>query len=164
MIDATVKKRTPGLDGFEHAVAESLFVLLPMIVIAIVEVTRASWHEVWVSPEWAFGAAVLAGNSAMKVAFTAASAGNHGVGLKAPTIALFLSVAIVALLVPSLVVLVLLITIPAPLPWGLALAQLLLFALGWLAFVSTGAMQGLDEVLPTRSSRPSPSSDTSASR
>lgn len=118
-------------------IAELLFVILPFIVLTIVVAYRSQGviHLLTV-PDWSLGAAVLIGQSIVKLV-----AGVTADGRQRPweRTALLVSVLIVLLLVPSLVVLALMQIAENPPTWMVVL-QLLLFFAGAVTFLMFGTV------------------------
>jgi hypothetical protein len=56
--------------------AEWLFAFLPLVTVGIVlaHVSEGSWSDVWESPEWSFGACVLAGQGVVRFVWGVAHA------------------------------------------------------------------------------------------
>jgi len=103
-----------------------LFIVLPLVVIAIVDVSVGrSIFAIIESPELSFGSAVLFGQTIIKVVSGFAHTKPSGAEQPIFIIALI----IVFGLVPSLVVLALLLSI-TPVPHDLQLAQACIFGLG----------------------------------
>lgn len=135
------RSATGDLSTTRSAVAnvtgELLFVLLPLIVIAIIRVNAgSSMRELLSVPEWSFGTAVLMGQALVKLV--------SGVAAQQPTarwqlVALIVSAMVVLGLVPSLIVLSLMLTIASP---GGALVglQIALFLSGVVVFCVIGAL------------------------
>lgn len=122
---------------------ELLFILLPLVVISIVELSKGD--TVWAvlgSPEWSFGAAVLFGQSIMKLV----AGFSHTKPKTWEKPAFVVSAITVLFLVPSLVVLALILAID-PVPFGLTLAQVIMFVLGVLVFYYFGSSVRLNATL-----------------
>lgn len=117
--------------------AELLFVLLPFVVLAIVVAYRETGlPHLLAAPDWSLGAAVLAGQSIVKLV-----AGVTASGRRRPweRTALIVTVLIVFLLVPSLVCLALMQIADHP-PFWLVILQLLLFVFCAIAFLMFGTV------------------------
>src|SRR5947207_3088932 len=111
-------------NGMYGAVAEILFVVLPLLVIAIVFVSRAHAGSIWLSVEWSFAASVLLGQAVVKLIRALVERG----GFHGERVGLIAAVILVLGLVPSLVVLsLILLREPDPPSELLANAQLWLF-------------------------------------
>ncbi len=117
-------------------IGELLLTILPLLVIAIVEIiSEKRWFEILQSPEWSFGAAVLFGQTIFK--FVAGIVKGHATGWE--TIALIVVTLIVIGLVPSLTILALRLTISQPTNL-LITFQTVLFLLSAISFVSLGSI------------------------
>jgi uncharacterized membrane protein len=107
-----------------------LFIVLPLVVISIVNVSVGrSLQAIIQSPELSFASAVLFGQTIIKVVSGFAHTKPSGAEQPVFIIALI----IVFGLVPSLVVLALLLSV-SPTPFGLQLAQAYIFVLGVIVF------------------------------
>ena len=107
-----------------------LFIVLPLVVISIVDVSVGrSLFAIIESPELSFGAAVLFGQTIIKV--VSGFAHTKPTGAEQPVF--IIALVIVFGLVPSLVVLALLLSV-SPIPYGLQLAQAGIFVLGVIVF------------------------------
>lgn len=120
------------------AIGEVLFVVLPLLVLAIVFLGRGkTWFSLLASPEWSFGAAVLMGQSLVKFV-----AGVSHIGAIWERVALVVSGTIVLGLVPSLIVLSLILTSDHP-PIQLVVVQIGFFVLGVIIFILLGTIGGV---------------------
>ena len=117
-------------------VPEFLFVLLPLVILAIVFVEAGKVPRlILASPEWAFGAAVLFGQAITKLV-----SGTSRQGVRRwDWLVLIIAVVIVIGLAPSLTVLALILKDEAP-GNGLVAAQLILFIAGAVVFFLLGAL------------------------
>ncbi|MFZ4701237.1 MAG: hypothetical protein ACOYMG_14400 [Candidatus Methylumidiphilus sp.] len=107
-----------------------LFIVLPLVVISIVDVSVGrSLFAIIESPELSFGSAVLFGQTIIKV--VSGFAHTKPTGAEQPVF--IIALIIVFGLVPSLVVLALLLSVN-PIPHGLQLAQAGIFVLGVFIF------------------------------
>jgi len=123
------------LAGFAGPGPEYLFVALPLVVLTFVFVAIGKQlHAILASPEWAFGAAILFGQSITKLVSGVA---RHGVE-RGDLLALIIALVIVFGLCPSLTVLALVLA-KEEAEWGLIVAQLALFALGSVVFFVLGS-------------------------
>ena len=117
--------------------AELLFVLLPFVVLAIVVTYRVQGvQHLLAAADWSLGAAVLAGQSIVKLVAGVAASGRPRPWERT---ALIVTALIVFLLVPSLVCLALMQIADHP-PFWLVVLQLLLFILCAIAFLMFGAV------------------------
>jgi len=129
---------------------EFLFILLPLIVISIVELTKGKTiFAILESPEWSFGSSILFGLSTIKLV--------AGFSHTSPKIwqkpVLSISFIIVVLLVPSLIILSLILTV-TPIPDKLIYCQVVMFFIGMIVFLSLGcAGEAMTEV-PFRKIKP----------
>jgi hypothetical protein len=120
--------------AFYALLGDLLFIVLPLVVITIVDLSIGKPLFVVIeSPELSFGSAVLFGQTIIKVDSDFAHTKPSGAEQPVFIIALI----IVFGLVPSLVVLALLLSIN-PIPSGLQLAQGGIFALGIITFFFFG--------------------------
>ncbi|MDD2802361.1 MAG: hypothetical protein PHE96_12985 [Methylococcales bacterium] len=120
--------------AFYAILGDLLFIVLPLVVIAIVDVSVGrSVFAIIESPELSFGSAVLFGQTIIKVVSGFAHTKPSGAEQPVFIIALI----IVFGLVPSLVVLALLLSLN-PIPHELQLAQACIFALGIFVFLLFG--------------------------
>jgi hypothetical protein len=116
--------------------AEFLFVLLPLLVLAIVDLSNGkSYDEVLASPEWSFGAAILFGQTIFKLVAGTLRAKAGGWEPIALTVALL----IVLGLVPSLIVLAEVLT-KSPAGRGLVIFQISMFLFGAIFFLVLGCI------------------------
>lgn len=113
-----------------------MFVLVPLVVLTMVYLAGGkTTHTVLESPEWAFGASILFGQSIIKLVSGAIRLGTE----KWETIVLIVAIVMVLGLVPSLIVLALILTNEPP-NETLLIAQLILFVIGSIAFFILGAL------------------------
>lgn len=115
--------------------AEFFFVLLPILVILLLIATGAPHRgTILQSPEWSFGAAVLFGQTIVKIVAAVGRARAHPWEKPA-----FLVAALIVFgLVPSMVILARVSSVEDPAP-VLQFLQLTLFLVGGLAFVVFGS-------------------------
>ncbi len=114
--------------------AELLFILLPLIVVCLVHIYKGRvWTEIIGSPEWAFAASLMFGQSLVKFV----SGVSHRGILNWEEVAFTASMIIVLGLVPSLVVLVLILTSDKSTTF-LKVLQIGLFAIGFATFMQFG--------------------------
>jgi hypothetical protein len=126
--------RTHRKAAFYALLGDLLFIILPLVVISIVDVSVGkSLFAIIQSPELSFGSAVLFGQTIIKV--VSGFAHTKPTGAEQPVF--IIALIIVFGLVPSLVVLALLLSI-SPIPNGLLLAQAGIFALGIITFFFFG--------------------------
>jgi hypothetical protein len=130
-------------DELFRAAAEALFVVLPLVVTALVEVFwNHTWRVILFSPEWCFGATVFAGQTLMRVVMGVAEAGPRGITTN-PARTTFVSALItVALLLPSMAVLIMLLASPQA-SVGLAVVQIVLFVVSLGVFIVVGSRMGV---------------------
>jgi len=119
-----------------HILPDLMFVFLPFIVIILVQIVKGTVSHFLSVTEWAFAAAVLTGQTIVKVA---ASVVDAPVSLdnrkkESRQVAFILSAIIVIILVPSLFVLFLMLFLDTPSPW-LVGAQIFLFVLALLLHI-----------------------------
>jgi hypothetical protein len=112
-----------------------MFVLLPFIVIILVQIVKGTVSQFLSVTEWAFAAAVLTGQTIVKVT---ASVIDAPVSLdnrkkESRQVAFIVSTIIVIILIPSLFVLFLMLYLDTPSPWLVA-AQIFLFVLALLLY------------------------------
>lgn len=120
--------------AFYAILGDLLFIVLPLVVISIVDVSVGRpLFAIIQSPELSFGSAVLFGQTIIKVVSGFAHTKPSGAEQPVFIIALI----IVFGLVPSLIVLALLLSV-TPIPYGLQLAQACIFALGIIVFLLFG--------------------------
>jgi len=117
-------------------IAELLFILLPFVVSGIVFSYKGTFTRLLYMSEWSLAASVLFGQGLVKYV----SGILHGViategrgKISREVVAVMISITIVFGLVPSLLVLSLVLIADEP-SRGLAVAQLILFILGLLAY------------------------------
>jgi hypothetical protein len=116
------------------ATSETLFVLLPFIVIGITLAHRGAFRTILYIPEWSIVSAIV-GQSIVKVASTL---GRHKV--KKELIVLMMSVLLVCLLVPILIILAIALTTPT-ISLALAITQAFFFVLSALIFWVTSGLE-----------------------
>jgi hypothetical protein len=127
-------EKTHRKAAFYALLGDLLFILLPLVVITIVDLSVGRPLFVIIeSPELSFGSAVLFGQTIIKVVSGFAHTKPSGAEQPVFIIALI----IVFGLVPSLVVLALLLSVN-PIPSGLQIAQGAIFALGIITFFFFG--------------------------
>jgi hypothetical protein len=120
--------------AFYALLGDLLFIILPLVVISIVDVSVGkSLFAIIQSPELSFGSAVLFGQTIIKV--VSGFAHTKPTGAEQPVF--IIALIIVFGLVPSLVVLALLLSV-SPIPNGLELAQAGIFVLGVITFFIFG--------------------------
>ena len=125
-------------DHFVAVLTESLFVLLPLIVLTIVFLHKGrSLFDLAASPEWSFGGAVFMGQTVVKLVYGISSV--RGVKPRSELIGFVVAGSIVLGLVPSLIVLSLLLTSESP-TTGMVRSQLILFFLGLVLFLFFGTL------------------------
>ena len=125
--------------SFIAMVAESLFVILPLIVLTIVLLLKGEGiRKLFSSPEWSFGGAVLMGQTVVKVVYAISSV-RTGRVKNAEQIQLVTAVIIVLGLVPSLIILSLMLTTEMP-STGMVWSQVILFLFGLVIFLVVGMM------------------------
>lgn len=114
---------------------ELLFILLPLLVISIVELSKGDtvW-SVLESPEWSFGAAVLFGQSIMKLV----AGFSHTKPRTWEKPVFTVSAITVIFLVPTLVIMALILAFD-PVPFGLTLSQVIMFIFGVVVFYCLGS-------------------------
>src|SRR5882672_5298110 len=118
-----------------YPLGELLLTVLPLIVLAMVGLTLGKgWVHVIQSPEWAFGAAVLFGQTVFKLVAGVIKGGSQ----LWEEIGLIVVLVIVAGLVPSLVVLALRLTVDTPTA-AMTISQSVLFLLSAIVFLVLGA-------------------------
>lgn len=113
--------------------AEALFVFLPLIVMGIVFLIKGCFLDIFSEAEWSFAAAVLSGQTIVRLSGIVASRGPA----EGNYLSLLLASIIVLILVPSLIVLVF-VLITDPVPARLAAAQIVLFVVALAAFFFLG--------------------------
>jgi hypothetical protein len=135
--NATPKNEEPAMaEGFNAVLAESLFVLLPLIVLSIVLLHKGNGARgLFGSPEWSFAGAVLFGQTIIKVAYAISSIRSRKYDLE--LIILVIACTIVLGLAPSLIVLSIMLTSDVP-SVGMIYLQLVLFTLGLTVFLVIG--------------------------
>lgn len=112
---------------FLSVAGETLFILLPMIVIGVVLGLRGEIHRLIYIPEWSLVNAVIVGQAVFKMFYGVLHFNTRHTG----SLILTVAVAIVLLLVPTLIVLSFILVIPPDqVPKSLAIGQLVLFAAG----------------------------------
>jgi hypothetical protein len=129
-LEKNLKKELPAL------IAEFLFVLLPLLVVAIVRLSEAVPDKILTAPEWAFGASVLFGLTVVK--FVMGFAAREHI-FNWQLVGLLTAVLLVFGLVPSLIVLSIILNQPDSSFW-LGIAQVLLFVLGAVCFMTLGTL------------------------
>jgi hypothetical protein len=129
-LDTNFKRELPAL------IAEFLFVLLPLLVVAIARLVEAEPSKILVAPEWAFGAAVLFGLTVVKFVMGFASR-EHIFNWQ--MVGLFTAALLVFGLVPSLIVLSSLLLHSDASVW-LGVSQIILFVLGGGCFMTLGTL------------------------
>lgn len=117
-------------------VSEFLFILLPLIIVIIIFINNTSWRDIFVTPEWSFAAAILLGQSIVKLVSGIASRGRE---THWQNVAFIVSLMIVLGLAPSLIILSLMLTTPYP-SMVLIIAQMIYFLIGSLNFIAFGTL------------------------
>ena len=119
-------------DAIVASLPEMLFIVLPLIVLAIVFSFRGHGGDVLSSVEWSFGASILFGQSIVKLIRSMAEKG----GFHAGRVTLLAAGVLVLGLVPSLVVLsMFLVQEPTPPTTLMVAAQGVLFVLSFFCFL-----------------------------
>ncbi|HBB96625.1 MAG TPA: hypothetical protein DC054_14670 [Blastocatellia bacterium] len=125
-------------ESFNAAAAESLFVLLPLIVLTIVLLRKGNGARgLFGSPEWSFAGAILLGQSIIKVIYAISSIRTRKYKLE--FIVLVVAGAMVLGLAPSPIVLSIMLTSETP-SLGMISLQLALFAIGLTVFLVVGML------------------------
>jgi hypothetical protein len=134
------KKDDNGFDVLAGPLAESLFVIVPLIVLTIVGVHKEkSFYDIISSSEWAFGAAVFFGQSLVKLVQTLIITTRlRNYMFYGDKLILVVSVIIVLGLMPSLIVLALMLTTEKPSSMLIGL-QMIMFLVGLVCFIFAGA-------------------------
>jgi hypothetical protein len=120
--------------AFAGILAEYLFILLPLIVLALVRFFRGSFANVWSTPEWSFAASVLFGQTIVKFV---SGVTNLDYRVSWQVVGLSVTIMIVLGLVPALVVLSFALVAEQQ-TLSLAVAQLVLFGVATFLFLSIG--------------------------
>lgn len=116
--------------------SELLFAMLPFAVVFLVGAYKQWQLEAYImAPEWAFAAALLFGQTIVKI--VSGTAGNAA-GFIKERVVLIISILIVPFLVPSLVLLAILLTAPTP-PLWIGYVQVVLAFIAAFLFVGFGA-------------------------
>src|SRR5437870_4125445 len=112
-------------ESFNAVLAESLFVLLPLIVLTIVLLHKGNGARgLFGSPEWSFAGAILLGQTIIKVVYAISSIRARKYKLE--LIVLVVAGTIVLGLAPSLIVLSIMLTSETP-SVGMIWLQLIMF-------------------------------------
>jgi hypothetical protein len=114
--------------------SEALFVILPLIVLAIVFVSSGKSTLLFSSPEWSFASSIFIGLSIVKL-ISAVGFSDREIHWQRP--AFVVAGLIVLGLVPSLIILSLMLTAQNP-SRGLIITQISLFLVGVAAFFFIG--------------------------
>ena len=114
-------------------VSETLFVLLPLIVLAIVFSYQRKMFGLLHTPEWSFISAILFGQTLVK--FVSAAVSESGAYWQ--RVVVIVSAIIVLGVVPSLIILAL-VLVSEPPSNGLAIAQLIMFILSIVLYFFIG--------------------------
>jgi hypothetical protein len=117
-------------------IAEFLFVLLPLLVVAMVKTLDATPEKIFFTPEWAFGASVLFGLTIVKFVMGFA-AREHSFNWQ--MVGLLTAIFLVFGLVPSLLVLFSILH-ESDGSLCLGIAQIILFVLGGACFIVFGTL------------------------
>jgi hypothetical protein len=110
-------------------ITELLFVILPFIVIGITLANRGELRTLFFIPEWSIVAAVIIGQAIVR--FASVAIGRPVAGKEA--IVFMMTLMLVAILVPTLLILVFVLT--SPITLNLAIAQGGLFAFSLIGFI-----------------------------
>ena len=110
-------------------ISELLFVILPLLVLAIAFQYKGAIWTLWSSPEWSFAAAILFGQGLAKIVASISKIGTP-FGERVEFLCAFL---LVVGLVPALIILALILISEPPALW-LTIAQLCLFVLSVATF------------------------------
>jgi hypothetical protein len=117
------------LNAFFAALTELLFVALPFIVIAIIQVYRGHYRSFFYVPEWSIVASVIGGQTVVKFL----KAISHIKEQDTDRVLLAVSALIVLLLIPDLALMTIVLLSPS-MSLSLAVAQVALFGVSLLAF------------------------------
>jgi len=133
------KQSDPELpESFNAVLSESLFVLLPLIVLTIVLLHRGNGARgLFGSPEWSFAGAILFGQTIIKVVYAISSIKKRNYKLE--MIIVVISGTMVLGLAPSLIVLSIMLTSETP-SIGMISLQLILFVIGLATFLTIGML------------------------
>jgi len=119
--------------------AELMFVFMPLVIIVVAFAYKGQLVTSAFSPEWAFGASILFGQTLVKFILMTVGIASSGREISLGALALLISAFIVLLVVPSLLVLVLVLITDTP-SILLAIAQIGLFILSVLAYLVLGGV------------------------
>ena len=123
-------------------ISELLFILLPLIVITIVMLHKGNdFWKILSSVEWSFATAILFGHAVVKLVSGSTKSNNW----MWERVALAVATIVVILLVPSLIILVLILSSDNP-TTGLVWSQIVLFVIGCFVFIFVGGA-GHSEIL-----------------
>ena len=125
-------------DGLKSTLPDIFFIFLPLIVIFLVTAIRNDPLGVFNQAEWSFAAAVLSGQSIVKVVFAISNSGSTIVR-KSRNIAIMIAATIVFFLVPSLIVLFFMLTAD-PRPLILLVVQIVLFIFSLVIYILFGVI------------------------
>jgi hypothetical protein len=141
------KKDDNDFDLLAGPLAESLFVIVPLIVLTIVGVYKGkSFLDIISSSEWAFGAAVFFGQGIVKVVQALTISHNTRIyKINGERITFLVAVIIVLGFIPSLITLALILITEKPSFTFISL-QMVMFLLGLTTFIIAGAaVKGIDD-------------------
>ena len=119
--------------------AELMFVFMPLVIIVFAFAYKGQLITSVFSPEWAFGASILFGQTLVKFILMTVGIASSGREISLGALALLISAFIVLLIVPSLIVLVLVLITDTP-SILLAITQLGLFILSVLTYLVLGGV------------------------
>jgi len=145
-------KRSVTINAFASTAAEFLFVLLPLIVIALVLAFKGEHlGEIMASPEWSFGSAILGGQTLVRLVSGLTKA-------RRPSwqrVSFAVAALFVLTVVPALIVLAMIIISGASAPRWLILAQSIGFLVCATVFFAFGTLghAWLDDEAATESER-----------
>ena len=129
--------------------ADLLFILLPLIILALMFGLRGKLLQLLSSPEWSFVAAILCGQALVR--FVSGIMADFK--FQEQRVTMFVALLVVLGIMPSIVVLVLVLSevvaqepSASPLPLGLTYAQLISFVIAVVAFVVLGGTGELNRM------------------
>lgn len=129
LASAKKKEKEENFRATLGATSETLFVVLPFIVIGIALLHRGEFQTIFFIPEWSIVSAVIVGQSIVKIASTTLGRKD----IKKEPVVLIISVLLVCLLVPILIILAITLT-SQTISLRLAITQGVLFVVSGIVF------------------------------
>ena len=129
---------------YGYLIGELSFILLPFLVMTLIYTDKNNLDRIFEEPSWSLTAAVLFGQSIIKMIHIVVKASMNGISIKHYNVGAFISLLILLGLVPSLVVLSLIYNHDI-VPIWLIILQMIVFALSIISYCAISKLQVEEE-------------------